>query len=178
MLLPFPLRSGRSRHPAPQHPNCAGLLAAVPLLLATFVGQADAQSSTPQGRFHLSVSLGGYLLLGFGYSRFLEGNQSIEFTVFPVAFPAEGFPFALRLGYAWIPSDEIWRAKLGANLMVILRPAEVSPQRFVPIVALTPGIQYDPEQDRSVRVDLWMSYYLRQKVFAPTALEILHAWEH
>lgn len=177
MQLPFPRRPRGLRRSTSFPRGQAGFLAAVFLLLTLAVGEAGAQSSNSQGRMHFSVSLGGYLLFGFGYSHILQGNQSLEFTVFPLAFPAEGFPFALRLGYGWIPSDEIWRAKLGGNFMVVIRPAGASPQRFVPIVALTPGIQYDPEQDRSVRVDLWMSYYLRQKVFAPTALEILHAWD-
>ena len=51
-----------------------------------------------------------------------------------------------------------------------------SPTRFTPILALTPGIQYDPDSDRSLRADLWVSYYLREKVFAPTGVEFLYGW--
>jgi len=48
--------------------------------------------------------------------------------------------------------------------------------RFTPILSFTPGIQYDPEHDRSFRTDMWISYYLRDKVLAPTALEFFFSW--
>ena len=100
-----------------------------------------------------------------------------DFTLFPFAYPGEGFPFGVRGGYAWVPSDEVWRAKLGGNLTMLIRPGETGGDRFVPILALTPGIQYHPTKDRTFRADLWMSYYLNQRVFAPTAVELLHGWK-
>jgi hypothetical protein len=83
----------------------------------------------------------------------------------------------VRLGYAWVPSDEVWRAKLGANLTVLVNPAHPERDRFTPLIAFTPGLQYDPEAHRSFRADVWMSYYLKEKVFAPTAVEFLYSWE-
>ena len=134
------------------------------------------QSGIPSDRFHISVTLGGYFLIGAGYSHWMEKHHAMEFTVFPVAFPWEGFPFGLRAGYAWTPSDEVWRAKLGANMTVLVRPGLSGPDRFTPILGVTPGIQYDPESDKSFRADLWMSYYLKERVFAPTGVEFLYCW--
>ncbi|MCJ7627337.1 MAG: hypothetical protein MUO50_03005 [Longimicrobiales bacterium] len=136
----------------------------------------QGQSGVPTDKIHLSVALGGYFLVGLGYTHFVEDHSALEFTVFPFAYPREGFPFGLRAGYAWVPSDEVWRAKLGLNMTVLIRPGQTGGDRFTPILALTPGIQYDPDSDRSFRTDLWMSYYLKEKVFAPTAVEFLYAW--
>jgi hypothetical protein len=136
----------------------------------------QGQSGVPTDQIHLSVTLGGYFLFGMGYTLYLEEHHALEFTVFPFAFPMEGFPFGLRAGYAWVPSNEIWRAKLGGNMMVLVRPGMNGFERFTPILALTPGIQYDPDSDRSLRADLWVSYYLKEKVFAPTGVEFLYGW--
>lgn len=137
----------------------------------------QGQSSVPSDRFHVSVSLGGHFMVGVGYSHFVETHHVLEFTVFPFTYPGEGFPFGLRAGYAWIPSDEVWRAKLGGNFTVLVNSTRSGRERFTPLVAFTPGIQYDPESDRSFRADLWMSYYLTEKVFAPTAVEFLTSWK-
>ncbi len=139
-------------------------------------GPSPSAAQVPEGRVHLSLTLGGYVLLGVGYTHWVEKHHALEFTVFPFAYPRDGFPFGVRAGYAWLPSDEVWRAKLGGNLTVVIRPAETNGDRLVPILALTPGVQYDPTNDRSLRVDLWMSYYMNQRVFAPTAVEILSGW--
>jgi hypothetical protein len=152
-------------------------LALLLFFLALPAGQpAHAQSDVPSDRIHLSITLGGYFLVGVGYSRYIEQHHALEFTVFPFAYPSEGFPFGLRAGYAWVPSDEVWRAKLGGNMTVLIRPGQAGKDRLTPLLGLTPGIQYDPESDRSFRADLWMSYYLKEKVFAPTGLEFFYSW--
>jgi hypothetical protein len=130
----------------------------------------------PADRFHVSITLGGYFLVGVGYSHNFEQHHALELTVFPFAYPGEGFPFGLRAGYAWVPSDEVWRAKLGGSLTVLIRPGQTGTDRFTPLLGVTPGIQYDPDSDRSFRADLWMSYYLKEKTFAPTGLEFFHCW--
>lgn len=149
---------------------------ALALCMLTIPRTLPAQSPVPQDRFHFSVTLGGYFLLGIGYTHFVEEHHTLEFTVFPFAHPWEGFPFGVRAGYGWIPSNEVWRAKLGGNLTLLFRPGDQARERFTPILALTPGIQYDPDKDRSFRADLWMSYYLDQRLFAPTAVEFFYGW--
>jgi len=136
----------------------------------------QGQTGVPTDQIHLSITLGGYFLVGVGYTCWIEEHHALEFTVFPFAYPGEGFPFGLRAGYAWVPSDEVWRAKLGGNMTVLVRPGRTGGDRFTPIVALTPGIQYDPDSERSFRTDVWMSYYLRERVFAPTGVEFLYGW--
>ena len=156
----------------------AGFCAWATLLLSLVLapGPAEAQSAVPEDQFHVSVALGGYFLVGVGYTHWIEQHHALEFTIFPFARPGEGFPFALRGGYAWVPSDEVWRAKLGGNIAALISPSGSGRDRFTPILSFTPGIQYDRTADSSLRTDLWLSYYLTEKEFAPSAIEFLYAW--
>ena len=125
----------------------------------------------------LAKSLGGYVMVGLGYTHWIKDHHAVEVTVYPFAYPGEGFPVGVKAGYAWIPSIEVWRAKLGGNVTVLVHKPDGDRGRFTPLVAFTPGLQYDPTASRSVRMDLWMSYFLTEKVFAPTNLEVLYAWK-
>jgi hypothetical protein len=169
----FPELPRRSRQPS--------ALARVLILLslATLIPSlaSPASGQVPNDRIHVSLSLGGYVMVGIGITHWIEEHHALEATVYPFAFPGEGFPFAVKAGYAWTPSDEVWRAKLGGNFTLLFRGSEENSGRFVPLVAFTPGLQYDPSDQRSFRADLWMSYYLTEKVFAPTAVEFLYAWK-
>jgi hypothetical protein len=153
----------------------AGLTLCTVLLLVT--GTDPARSQVPSDRIHLSLSLGGYVMLGIGFTHWVEEHHAIEATLYPLGFPWDGFPSAAKLGYAWTPSDEVWRAKLGGNVTVLRHRHPGHSGGFTPVLAFTPGLQYDPTDQRSVRLDLWMSYYLLERVFAPTALEVIHAWK-
>ena len=154
------------------------LFFAIPFFLSAVLSPTpiQGQSGVPTDQFHLSITLGGHFLIGLGYTHFIEKHHALEFTLFPFAHPREGLPFGIRGGYAWVPSNEIWRAKLGANVTVFIQPREVRGSRITPTLGLTPGIQYDPDHDRSFRADLWMSYYLKEKVFVPTGIEFIYAW--
>ena len=136
----------------------------------------EGQSALPTDQYHVSVTLGGHFLIGIGYTHWIEEHHALEVTAFPFAHPKEGFPVGLRAGYAWVPSDEVWRAKLGANMTVMFNPRGEKGSRITPTLGLTPGLQYDPDQDRSFRADLWLSYYLREKVFVPTGIEFWYGW--
>ena len=151
---------------------------AVAFLLSDILHPRPIQGQTgiPTDQFHLSVTVGGHFLVGLGYTHFIEEHHALEMTVFPFAHPKEGFPFGLRAGYAWVPSDEVWRAKLGANVTVLVRPGEDGGNRITPTLGLTPGIQYDSDKDRSFRADLWLSYYLIEKIFLPTGIEFIYGW--
>ena len=144
--------------------------------LAWTPSAGTAQTSVPRDQFHVSLAMGGHFHIGIGYTHWIEQHHAVEFTAFPLIYPFSDFHFALRTGYSWVPSDEVWRAKLGGNLTVLIRPRRSGQHRFTPFLALTPGIQYEPDADRTFRSDLWVSYYLREKVFAPTALEIIYLW--
>jgi hypothetical protein len=147
------------------------------LILAQTVGVAPALGQIPEDRIHLSLSLGGYVMLGIGITHWMEEHHSLEATLFPLGFPWEGFPAAVKVGYAWTPSDEVWRAKLGGNVTMLRHSHPGSRGGFTPLLAFTPGLQYDATDSRSLRADLWMSYFLSEGVFAPTALELIHAWK-
>jgi hypothetical protein len=150
------------------------------LLLSAFpapaAGQSTGNSAVPEDQFHVSVAFGGHFLVGVGYTHWVEEHHALEFTVFPFARPGQGFPFAVRGGYAWVPSKEIWRAKLGGNLAALFSPADSGADRITPILSFTPGIQYDPTTDSSLRTDLWVSYYLKQRVLAPSGIEFMYGW--
>lgn len=156
----------------------SGLVLCLILLVGSgpFPGPLQGQSAIPSDQFHISVTLGGHFLVGFGYTNWVEKHHALEFTLFPFAHPKEGFPFGVRAGYAWIPSDEVWRAKLGANVTLLFRPGGSGGDRFTPTLGLTPGILYLPDSERSFRGDFWMSYYLREKAFVPTGLELFYNW--
>ena len=144
--------------------------------LAILPGAARCQSAVPRDQFHVSITLGGHFLVGVGYTRWIEEHHSLEFTAFPFAHPKEGFPFGLRAGYAWVPSDEVWRAKLGGGVTLLIRPGSPNGSRFTPTLDLTPGLRYDADHERSFRADAWLSYYVREKVFAPTGIEFFYCW--
>ncbi len=131
------------------------------------------QSRLPGDRIHVSLAFGGYFMLGVGYTHWVEQHHALEFTLFPLIQPGEGLPLAIRAGHAWIPSDEVWRAKLGGNVTLLVETGREGWKKFTPILAFTPGLQYEPDSDRSFRTDLWMSYFPTQRVFAPSTIEVL-----
>lgn len=146
------------------------------VLLPLGMSPTPLHSQIPQDQIHLSLSLGGIVMFGVGYTRWVEKHHAIEATVYPFAFPWDGFPCAVKLGYAWIPSNESVRAKLGGNFTLLLHDHEGIGRDVTPLVAFTPGIQYNPTNGESIRWDFWMSYYPTMDVFAPTALETLFGW--
>ncbi len=89
-----------------------GLFLLLLLQLTSTPRPLQGQTAVPSNQIHLSITLGGYFLVGVGYTHWMEQHHALEFTVFPFAYPGEGFPFGLRAAYAWVPSDEVWRAKL------------------------------------------------------------------
>jgi len=166
-------------HAAHRCPKRLWVVLCLNLLIGSSLGAPpiSGQSAVPSDQFHISVTLGGHFLVGVGYTSWIEEHHALEFTLFPFAHPKEGFPFGLRAGYAWIPSDEVWRAKLGANVTLLFRTNDSGGDRFTPTLGLTPGILYLPSSGRSIRGDFWMSYYLREKAFVPTGVEFLYNWK-
>jgi hypothetical protein len=145
------------------------------LLAGTFIlSPQSVLAQTPRDQVHVSVHLGGYVKFGVGFTHWLEEHHALEFTAFPLAYPWEGLHMDLKAGYNWIPSDEVWRAKLGGNFTLMVHKPEGDGGWFTPLLSFTPGLHYNPENERCFRVDLWMSYYLEERVFAPTGLELLY----
>lgn len=151
-------------------PACLAVALACVLFLIPKVGQAQV----PRDQVHISFSLGGYVKVGVGFTHWLEDHHALEFTAYPLAYPWDGLHLDLKAGYNWVPSDEIWRAKLGGNFTLLIHKPHGPGSWFTPLLSFTPGLYYSPEDERCVRFDLWMSYYLKEKVFAPTGLELLY----
>jgi hypothetical protein len=144
------------------------------IFLALGLGPKPVSPQVPRDQVHLSMILGGYVKVGVGFTHWMEEHHALEFTVFPLALPWDGIHVDLKGGYNWIPSDENWRAKLGGNFTLMIHQPSGDGGWFTPLLAFTPGLNYNPEDEKSFRVDLWMSYYLNEKVFAPTGLEVLY----
>jgi len=149
---------------------------AVSLLMALMgaVPGKSLEAQTPRDQIHFAVSLGGYVKVGMGVTHWLEEHHAVEFTAFPLAFPWRGLHMDLKAGYNWIPSDEVWRAKLGASATLLIHQPEGDAGWFTPLLSFTPGLNYSPENERCIRVDLPMSYYLTEGVFAPTGVDFLY----
>ena len=147
-----------------ERPRCRGLVpgsaTAVLLTCMAFImalGATPARGQVPSNRIHLSLGLGGYVMVGVGFTHWIEEHHAVEATVFPIGFPGEGFlPFAVKAGYVWTPSNEVWRAKLGGDVLILMHEPQGDGGRFTPLVAFTPGLQYDPTDQRIFRVDYWM----------------------
>jgi hypothetical protein len=133
-------------------------------------------AQVPRDQVHISLSLGGYVKLGVGYTAWIEEHHALEFTVYPLAYPFEGLHMDLKAGYNWIPSDEVWRAKLGAAFTLLIHKPSGDGGWFTPLLSFTPGLHYAAKDERSVRVDLPMSYYITESVFAPTGLEFIYGF--
>ena len=59
---------------------CAGLMA-----MGLGINPEPADAQLPRDQVHLSLSLGGYIRVGMGYTRWIEEHHSLEFTAFPFA---------------------------------------------------------------------------------------------
>lgn len=128
----------------------------------------------PRDQVHLAFSLGGYVKVGIGITHWVEEHHSVEFTVFPFAYPWDGLNMEVKAGYNWIPSDEPWRAKLGAGASLLIHKPQGDGGWFTPLLSFTPGLNWVPEEERCLRIDLPMSYFITERVFAPTGIDIFY----
>jgi len=144
----------------------------VALTMVLFTPPAFGQ--VPRDQVHLSVSLGGYVRFGIGYTHWIENHHALELTAYPLAYPWEGGSLALRAGYNWIPSDEAWRAKLGGGATLVIHPPRGNRGWLTPLLFFAPGLNYVPEDERCLRVDLPMAYFLTEKTFAPTGIDLYY----
>jgi hypothetical protein len=141
---------------------------------AVLLSPVPTDAQVPRDQVHISLSLGGYIKVGLGYTSWIEEHHAVEFTAYPLAFPWEGFHMDLKAGYAWVPSDEVWRAKLGGDVTLLIHKPTGDGGWVTPLLTFTPGLHYAAEGERCVRIDLGMAYYLSEGVFAPTGLEVYY----
>ena len=78
--------------PRPSRHLTGFLTVSLGLILAQAVEVAPAQAQIPEDRIHVSLSLGGYVMVGIGITHWIEEHHSLEATLFPLGFPWEGFP--------------------------------------------------------------------------------------
>ncbi len=147
-----------------------GLLAALCMALP----DPSLEAQIPRDQVHLGVSLGGFVRVGVGFTHWIEEHHAMEVTAYPLAFPWHGLSLALRGGYNWIPSNEVWRAKLGASATFLIHKPRGGGGWVTPLLSFTPGVNYTPEDERCIRVDLPMAYFPTQKTFAPTGIELYY----
>ncbi len=149
----------------------AAALVTAGLLTAAAALPAPSAAQGRRSRIHVSVTLSGHILLGVGYTRWVHEYHALEATVFPLAIPGNGFPFGFRAGYAWVPSAERWRAKLGAGILVLVSPSGKDGRRILPLPTFSPGIRYEADPGDALAMDLWLSYFPGRGLFVPTGLE-------
>lgn len=147
-----------------------GFLSALCLVLPG----SHATGQTPRDQVHLAVSLGGYLRVGIGLTHWIEEHHSLEVTAYPLSFPWDGLNMELRGGYNWIPSNEAWRAKLGAGASLLIHQPQGDGGWVTPLLSFTPGLNYVPENERCLRVDLPMAYFPTERVFAPRGVDFFY----
>lgn len=140
--------------------------------MASLISPLEGQ--VPRDQIHLAISLGGFVRVGIGVTHWIEKHHAVEFTAYPLVFPWDGHSIALKGGYNWIPSDEVWRAKLGGSATLLIHKPRGTGGWVTPLLSFNPGLNYVPDDERFLRVDLPMSYYLTEEVFAPSGIEILY----
>jgi len=140
-----------------------------------FLSFGSPVNSQDLARHQLSFSftLSGHLLFGLGYTYWLDHQQAIQVTAFPLIVPGEGGrPFAFNAGYGYYSNTEPWRFKAGLELTCLVSPPDPEKRKVLLLLNAVPGVQYDFGQN-SVLSQIWISYFLNQakgKVF-PTGLE-------
>jgi hypothetical protein len=151
------------------------LAALVPLLLS-----APLRAQGSENQIHFSITLSGHVLLGVGFTHWVNQSNTLSATAFlPLELPEkslaiEDFPFGFRAGYAYYGKGDPWRMKLGADMTVILSPPDPGERRVMPLITFSPGVQYTFESKNMVTPQLWLSYFPMKRLVAPTGIEVLY----
>ncbi|MCD4693354.1 MAG: hypothetical protein K8R79_10600 [Calditrichales bacterium] len=141
------------------------------MILFIQVSHAGNKSSN---QLNLSITLSGHILFGFGYTHWLDDNNTVGGTLYII--PEKGAPFGLNGGYAYFTNGERWRMKLGAELTLLVCPPDPDKRKILPMINFVPGVQYAINDENFVMSQLWLSYLpVKANVkFAPTGLEFIY----
>lgn len=126
-------------------------------------------------RVQMSLTLSGHLLLGIGYGYFWDAHQGVQ-TTFYLA-PEKGLPYGLAAGYQWEGANRKWQPTLGAEFMMLASPPDPEKRKFLPMIKIDPGVNYQLDDEQIIQSRIWVAYFLkrtRAKV-APIGLEFIYS---
>ena len=127
-----------------------------------FIISANGAVNYSYSRVHFSFILSGHLLFGLGYEYGFDQNHSVQLTLFPLMYPGEGFPFAVTAGYGYRFDAEPWRAKIGLDFAAIISPPDPEKRKIMPILMITPGVEYLQSQNNSFSTQFWLARFLKK----------------
>lgn len=150
-----------------------GLLGAL-LLLLGLGGRDRTVAADPAHQVHFSITLSGHVLLGVGYTYYWNLHQGWQSNVYLI--PEKGLPYGIATGYNYLWGGTKWRPNFAADVMVLASPPDPVKRKYLAMVRLVPGIQYEFNNDQSMNSRLWIAYFLRQPraKIVPIGLEVMY----
>lgn len=146
----------------------------VTLVVLVCLGGSDSIAADPMHQIQFSVTLSGHLIFGLGYTYYWNIHQGWQANFYLI--PEKGLPFGLSTGYNHIWGETKWRPNLTADFMILASPPDPVQRKYLSMIKLVPGIQYDFGSDQNLNSRLWIAYFLRQKraKIAPIGLEVMY----
>ena len=72
--------------------------------LALGANPSPVLAQSPRDQVHLSLSLGGFVKVGIGFTHWMEEHHALEFTAFPVGLPMGRNPHGSQ---GWVQLDSV-----------------------------------------------------------------------
>jgi hypothetical protein len=146
------------------------------ILMLLLWGNPFVAAAEPAHQVQFSVTLSGHLILGLGYTYYWNIHQGWQANLYLI--PEKGLPFGIATGYNYIWGETKWRPNLTADFMVLASPPDPVQRKYLPMIKLVPGIQYDLGSDQNLNSRLWIAYFLGQKRvnIAPIGLEVMYGY--
>jgi len=145
------------------------LTAAILLAAIRYGGARD----TSFNRVIFSLTLSGHILTGVGFEHGFDTHHALQVTAYPFMLPGKGLPFAFSAGYNYYYGRNKWRGKIGGAFALLVSPPDPDKRKTMPLLLLTPGIQYHFDPSNSAVFQPWLAVFLKKAKhrFAPIGLE-------
>lgn len=137
-------------------------LKAIILSASLLFVSASMAKDLSYNRLYFSFTLSGHLFVGAGFEHGFNKRHSIQISAFPVVLPGKGFPFALNAGYGFHFDTAPWRAKLGVDFALLVSPPDPDIRKTMPLLMLTPGVEYLLRDKHSVSTQFWLAHFLKE----------------
>lgn len=151
----------------------SGMLGAL-LLLFGWGGGDRTDAADPAHQVHCSIMLRGHVLLGVGYTYYCHQHQGWQSNVYLI--PEKGWPHGIATGCNYIWGGTKWPPNFTADVMILASPPDPVKRKYLAMIRLLPGIQYEFGNDQSMNSRLWIAYFLRQPrpKIVPIGLEVMY----
>ncbi len=153
----------------------AYFLSAVIVLL---IVQSAMAANNSFNRLNLSFTLSGHILVGIGWEHGFDTHHALHVTTYPLMWPGDGFPFAVSAGYNYYYGQNKWRGKIGGAFALLVSPPDPDKRKTMPLLLLTPGVQYAFDLNHSALFQPWLAFFLKKAKhrFAPIGLEFRYGY--